>query len=372
MPNRLRSTEEVYAALDGAVPELPALREAAGGTPLFLVGGTVRDLLLARDRTDLDVAVEGDAAAVAARLGGAVLEHERFSTAKARLGETEIDLAQTRAEDYAQPGALPDVRPAGLEEDLARRDFTINAMALPLQGEPRLIDPYGGRDDLATGALRMLHPGSFADDPTRAVRGARYAARFGLQPEDETRRLLSTADLSTVSDDRRRAELLRLASEDVAADAVRFLAEWGVMDVGADAIELIEQAAELLASPPWSGIADRPRTLLAAAGGPSERATQLAEARPARPSEAVDLARGALPEDLAIARALGAEWLDDYVTEWRSVMLEIDGRDLIEAGIPEGPAIGRGLGAALRAKLDGEAQGREAELAVALQAARTS
>jgi tRNA nucleotidyltransferase (CCA-adding enzyme) len=372
MPNRLRSTEEVYAVLDGAVPELPALLEAAAGAPLYVVGGTVRDLLLGRGRTDLDVSVEGDAAEVARRLGGEVLEHERFSTAKATLGGAEIDLASTRGEDYAHPGALPDVRPAGIDADLARRDFTVNAMALPLQGPPGLIDPHGGRADLSEGVLRILHGDSLRDDPMRAVRGARYAARFGLVPDAETGRLLAGADLATVSDDRRGAELLRLAREPAAAEGFRLLGEWGVLDVPAEAAALIDRAAELLAAPPWSGVAERGRTLLAAAGGPTERARELAGARPGRPSEGVELARGARPEELVLARALGAEWLDDYVTRWRSVMLEIDGRDLLEAGVPEGPEVGRGLHAALRAKLDGEAAGAEAELDVALRAARTS
>ncbi|HKG36910.1 MAG TPA: hypothetical protein VKA89_10790 [Solirubrobacterales bacterium] len=372
MPNRLRSTEEAYAALGGAVPELPALVEAAEGAPLYVVGGAVRDLLLGRGRTDLDVAVEGDAAAVARRLGGEVLEHQRFATAKARPGGVEVDLAATRAESYPHPGALPEVRPARLEEDLARRDFTVNAMALPLQGEERLIDPHGGREDLEAGVLRVLHEGSFRDDPTRALRGARYAARFGLAPDDRARELIGEADLETVSEDRRRTELMRLAAEAEAAEAFRLLGEWRILDLDADAPGRVERVAELLAAPPWSGVADRSRALLVAASQPREPVTSLAAARPDRPSEGVQLARGARPEELVLARALGGGWLDDYVADWRSVMLEIDGRDLLAAGVPEGPPVGRALAAALRAKLDGEADGRDAELDVALRAARSS
>src|SRR5688572_17780951 len=131
MPNWLRNVEEVFAVLDGAIPELPRLIDAAEGQPLYVVGGTVRDLMLGRGRTDLDIAVEGDAAAVARRLGGEVTEHGRFGTAKVRLPpRSQIDLAGTRAESYPSPGALPEVRPAGIEEDLARRDFSVNAMAL--------------------------------------------------------------------------------------------------------------------------------------------------------------------------------------------------------------------------------------------------
>jgi tRNA nucleotidyltransferase (CCA-adding enzyme) len=309
---------------------------------------------------------------VARRLGGEAVEHERFATAKVRLGDIELDLAATREEEYSRPGALPDVRPAGIEQDLARRDFTVNSMALPLDGAPRLLDPHGGLDDLEGGVLRVLHAGSFRDDPTRALRAARYAARFGLEPDDETRRLLADADLTTVSDDRRRAELLRIAVEPAPAAALALLGEWGVLGLAPGTTDLVESVSELLAAPPWSEVAERDRTVLAAVEGPSERARELAETRPGRPSEGVELARGARPEELALARAMGGDWLDRYIADWRSVVLEIGGQDLIEAGVAEGPDVGRGLAAALTAKLDGQVQGREAELRVALEAAKRS
>jgi hypothetical protein len=109
--------------------------------------------------------------------------------------------------------------------------------------------------------------------------------------------------------------------------------------------------------------------MLVAALGPVGREAELAAAVPSRPSEAVELARDARPEELVLARAMGGAWLDDYVREWREVTLEIDGSDLTSAGVPEGPAVGRGLGKALRRKLDGEISGRDEELRVALEAA---
>jgi tRNA nucleotidyltransferase (CCA-adding enzyme) len=370
MPNRLRSAEDLYAVLDGAVPELAAVIEAAGGAPLFVVGGTVRDLLLGRGRTDLDVAVEGDAAAVAHRLGGEVSEHGRFATAQVVLAGAKLDLASTRAETYPAAGSLPEVRPAGIEEDLGRRDFTVNAMALPLQGSRALIDPHGGRADLEVGALRVLHDASFRDDPTRALRAARYAARFGFVLEAGTEELLRATDLNTVSADRRDAELRRVAREPAAPDALGLLAGWGLLDVRPEHLDLCRRCAELLAAPPWSAVAPRDRTLLAAARGPGARARELAGATPGSPSEGAEMARGADPEDLVLARAMGGAWLDRYVTEWRSVVLEVRGTDLMAAGIPEGPAVGEGLAAALRAKLDGETAGREDELRIAIEAAR--
>ncbi|MBW8059988.1 MAG: CCA tRNA nucleotidyltransferase [Solirubrobacterales bacterium] len=366
-----KPTDNLAEALRSAYPELAAVREAAGEDPVYLVGGAVRDLLLGRGRSDIDLVVEGDAAALAAGLGAEVVEHERFATAKARLDGHEIDIAAARAETYPRPGALPEVRPTGeIAADLARRDFTINAMAIPLHGEPQLIDPHGGCADLEAGVLRALHPRSFADDPTRALRAARYAARFGFELEPETATLLREADLGTVSAERREADLLRLAAEPEAARGFELLAAWGLVEPRPGGVELAGRVAELLSAPPWSGFARRDRAVLAAALGPAGGEEELAAARPPRPSEAVGLARGRDPAELVLARALGAEWLDRYLTEWRPVELEIDGGDLIAAGIPEGPALGRGLAAALRGKLDGEVAGREGELEAALEAAR--
>lgn len=370
MPSKRTTVESIVAALRAAHPELATIA-AATEDPVYLVGGAVRDRLLGHGRADVDVVVVGDAAALGRALGAPLAEHERFGTAKVEIGGHEVDIAGARAESYPRPGALPVVRPATeIEADLARRDFTINAMAVPLRGEARLIDPHGGRDDLEAGLLRVLHHDSFADDPTRAIRAARYASRFGFHPEAETERLLRAADLGTVSADRRRAELLRLAAEPRAAAGLRLLAGWGLLAPAPDGLALGERVAELLETELWSGMAPRADAVLAAALGPHGGAAELAAAAPSRPSEAVAAARHRDPVELALARALGAEWLDEYLREWRMVGLEIDGEDLIAAGVPQGPAIGRGLAAALRRRLDGEIAGRDEELAAALAAAR--
>lgn len=366
------SIEDLGAALAAAHPELDAVRAVAGGGDVYLVGGAVRDLLLGRDRADVDLVVVGDAVALAGRLGAEPREHERFATAKTQLDGHEVDLATARTETYPHPGALPEVEPAAsVEADLARRDFTINALAVPLRGEPRLIDPHGGRDDLEAGLLRVLHERSFADDPTRALRAARYAARFGFQLEEGTETLLRAADLDTVSADRRHAELLRLAAEPAATRGFELLAEWGLVELRPAGAELSVTVDELLAAPPWRHEVPRDRALLAAALGPAGGEEELAAAAPPQlPSQAVELAARRDPVELLLARALGAEWLDRYLLEWRDVKLEIDGEDLIAAGVPQGPALGRGLQEALRRKLDGEVSGRERELEVALGAAR--
>jgi tRNA nucleotidyltransferase (CCA-adding enzyme) len=365
--------ETLTAALWSAHPELAVIRDAAT-EPVYVVGGAVRDLLAGLGRADLDVVVEGDAAVLAARLGAEPREHERFATAKVEFDGHEVDIASARSESYPHPGSLPVVSPAAaIEADLGRRDFSVNAMAIPLSGEPRLIDPHGGRADLEADLLRVLHRASFTDDPTRAIRAARYAARLGLELEPETAALLRATDLDTVSADRRRAELLRLAGEATAPRGFALLREWGLLASRGGEDDLVERGAAQAATPLWVerlDPADRARALLAAALGPAGDERELASERPERPSQAVELARGHDPVELVLARALGAAWLDDYLQKWSAVSLTIDGADLIAAGVPQGPALGRGLTAALRAKQDGEITSRDQELATALAAAR--
>jgi tRNA nucleotidyltransferase (CCA-adding enzyme) len=363
-------SDDLGQRLRAAHPELATVA-ATAEEPVYAVGGAVRDLLLGRDRADLDLVVIGDARALAERLGGEPVAHERFGTAKATVGGHELDLASARTETYAAPGALPEVEAAGdIEEDLGRRDFTINAMAIPLGEEARLVDPHGGRADLEAGLVRVLHPRSFVDDPTRAIRAARYAARLGFELEPETERLLRATDLTTVSADRREAELLRLAGEDSGPAGLALLGEWGLVELREDGQALAARVARLLAELGWEEFGPKDEAVLRAALGPAGEEVELAAARPERPSEGSKLARGRDPVAVALARALGAEWLDEFVLEWRGVELEIDGSELIAAGIPEGPALGRGLAAARDAKIDGEVSGRDQELAVALAAAR--
>lgn len=372
------SDDNLTEAMRDAYPELETVR-AASEDPVYLVGGAVRDLLLGRGRSaNVDLVVEGDAAALADQLGPEVLEHERFGTATVRVGELEVDVAATRTETYAAAGALPEVTlGAPIEADLARRDFTLNALAVGLEGGG-LIDPHGGRADLDSGRLRVLHRDSFRDDPTRALRAARYAARLGFGLERGTEELVRVADLGAVSADRREAELLRLASEATAVRGFELLSGWGLIVLRAEGLKLVARVIELLSAPPWLGFAPTAPSVARAALGPdgvggagTVGEHELAAAEPGRPSEAVALAGRRDPGELVVARALGAEWLDAYLLDWRTVSLEIDGAELIEAGVPEGPAVGRGLAEALRMKLDGElSPGREQELAAAVTAAR--
>jgi tRNA nucleotidyltransferase (CCA-adding enzyme) len=363
-PARLRDRVDSLTAID-------ALHQIAERTSAYLVGGVVRDLLLGQEVTDLDVAIEGDVEALA-DLPGFNLERDGlFLTGRLEQGDVKIDVAQTRAESYPAPGALPEVRPASISDDLARRDFTINAMALAVGGDGQLLDPHGGLEDLRARLLRILHERSFVDDPTRALRAARYAARFSFELEPETGRLLRDTDLSTVSEDRIDNELRRIAAENDPAAALRLIADWGVMpsfDPGAP--DRVAKVTRLVSAEPWSEWVDRELAVKLAIVRPLPQIRELAAATPERPSEAVRLAEPWDPAQLIVARALGAEWLDRYAGDWRHLGLEITGDDLLAEGIPEGPAVGRGLEAARSGKLDGEIAGRDKELRIALAAAR--
>ena len=426
LPERLR-------ALRGMDRIVPALE---GAPPCFLVGGAVRDLLLECDPVDVDIAVEGDAEAVAeslaVALGGAVTAHERFGTATVTAGGVDaVNLAQTRRETYPEPGALPEVEPAGLDEDLGRRDFTVNAVALALNGDRagELSDPHDGRNDLRDGLIRILHPASFSDDPTRLLRAARYAARLGFALDADTERharvAAATGALMTVSGPRVRDELIDLLAEDEAPRAVELLCDLGLdralhPSLHGDS-ELVASAklgaAETGADPALVALAalTTSRTAPKRAAGDGEatdpagddraatadhapaldvwldrlglasraRDAVLRAARKApglvddlrgelRPSQLRDLLDGEPPEVLALALALGApaDPILDFVSRLRGTRLEITGADLLAAGLPESPALGRALAETLARKLDGEVTGRDDELRVAVAIAR--
>ena len=357
------------ASLIWTHPAIARVRDAAS-QPVFLVGGAIRDGLADFPVDDVDLVVEGDPVPLATSLDPRARVNDRFGTANLMIDGNPVDIATARTEFYIRPGALPEVRPGSLKEDLIRRDFTINAMAIPLSGESRLIDPHGGQADLERGLLRILHPRSFEDDPTRAIRAARYAARFGFTLEPETDRLLRRSDLATVSADRRRAELERLAREPSGRVAFGLLAGWRLIDLRRGGLKLVATVEELLKEPHWAALVPREQALVAAALGPEGAEQVLASMWPPRPGEGVEVAERRDPVELILARAMGADWLESYLTSWSKVGLEIDGDDLIKAGIPQGPAIGRGLRAARHKRLEGEIVNREHELAVALEAAR--
>jgi tRNA nucleotidyltransferase (CCA-adding enzyme) len=394
-----------------AQPRTARLAEAFAEVPgSHLVGGAVRDLLLDDEPVDLDVVVEGDgpaaARAAAEALGGGVREHGRFGTATVVTAELSFDVVSARAESYAHPGALPEVRPGSLDEDLARRDFTVNAIALALHAPElgRLTAFEGALDDLAQRTLRVMHAASFRDDPTRLLRLVRYGARLDFEPDARTdalaRDAVAAGAPATVSGARLGAELRLLVAERTAPAALTRAHALGLdhaLHAAFDPrLELVEPALSVL--PPdgradlvllaacctrfdraelreWLDRLEVPagerETVIAAALDAPVLAERLEHAH--RPSELRHLAAGRPVEEVAMAAALGPaepvrRWFDDV----RPVELEITGDDVVAAGVPEGPAVGQALEAAWRAALDDGVKGREGQLAAALAAAKGS
>jgi tRNA nucleotidyltransferase (CCA-adding enzyme) len=398
------------------------LELAAGREDVELVGGAVRDLLLGHTPRELDVVVADDALGfageLARRVGSLAGEnpderfestfHERFRTALVWWDGGRIDIASRRAESYSAPGALPDVRPGSLEEDLLRRDFTVNALAVALGGQRRgeLREAPHGLEDLHHGQLRVLHDASFIDDPTRLLRMARYAARLGFEVERSSatlaREAIAAGALGTVSGARIGAELRLALGEPGAVAALAAMSELGVLGalhprlrfegpVASKALALLpedgrpdlallavlvlplalrseDQHEEIVALlDRWDFPAgDRDRVVVAATAVP-RLIEELGEAE--CPSALRAGVFGVPLEGVALAGALGCEeparrWLQ----ETRHVRLEITGEDLLAAGISEGPEVGRRLEKVLKMRLDDELTGgREAELRAALE-----
>jgi tRNA nucleotidyltransferase (CCA-adding enzyme) len=368
----------------------------------YLVGGAVRDLLRGERHLDLDFTLEGDVVPLAQALGRsagarAVL-HPRFDTATIRGEGYELDLTHARRETYPRPGALPEVTPAGIEADLARRDFTVNALALRLT-EPagELIDPFGGRDDLQNGLVRVLHEASFRDDATRLLRAARYAARLNARIEAQTKAWLrrDLAYCDTVSGARLRAELERLFEDDAAAVVGTLLArDLGLLAAIHPALGLANEVAErwrqaLTAQPhparDESGfclllvdidaataeslatrlhLTGRQRKTLADFVDVSSVADRLAGA--STPAEVVALLEGHSPAaSWALGLRNGGRIADNcrrYLEHWRRVRPHLRGDDLIAMGIQPGPSLGELLGRLKLARLNGTVESREGEI----------
>ena len=251
------SPDEAFAALRAAPCGARALGVLARHPGAWIVGGAVRDALLGRPVGELDVVVEGDPEPVAQALGEVVAFHERFRTYDVVAPDgCVIDVVMARAERYEAPGALPDVRASGLEDDLLRRDFTVNALALSGTGE--LAAAPAALDDLEAGRLRVLHAASFRDDPTRLWRLVRYAVRLGFAPEPATDRLAFEAvrrgALATVSGDRLGAELRLALGEPHPLAALHAAQNLGLVDGLILDPAFVAQALALL--PPHEARAD--------------------------------------------------------------------------------------------------------------------
>lgn len=376
----------------------------------YLAGGVVRDLLLQRPVKDLDFVVEADAARFVRRLadllGGQVRSHGRFGTATVLLPDgTRLDVAATRRETYERPGALPTVTlGASIEEDLRRRDFTVNAMAIEITYRARIIDPFGGRSDLSRGVIRMLHEDSALDDPTRAFRAVRYAHRLGFRiarpSRKAIRRAIQAKAFDAVSGDRLRRELASVLTEENRGAAVRRMHRLG-LDAAIEPALVVPSAArrvrtaEELArhhgartgwlcgflawmAPAGTGELHRVTSRLAISGRERGRIEawprtlrRLAPGLAKRPPSEVSLRMRGLSEDEIVAAAAALPPADRRALlrhAGRRVSLAIRGADLLQAGIPAGEAIGAALARTLAAREDGRITRRE-ELSFAVRAA---
>ncbi|MEY2341185.1 CCA tRNA nucleotidyltransferase [Acidithiobacillus sp. IBUN Pt1247-S3] len=208
------------------------------GSQLYLVGGVVRDLFLAQPSQDWDLAIDGDVEPFLNALQSVGFQLDKrsvFGTASLQSAEgLRWDLARCRGEHYSQPGALPEVFPADIHADLLRRDFRCNAMALQLTPESfaQLLDPFAGREDLRMGILEVLHPRSFQDDPTRILRGLRFARRFafslGPQAQQQLQRLLNSNGFASLSGTRLFRELRLLLELADLPSNLRSFCDWGL------------------------------------------------------------------------------------------------------------------------------------------------
>lgn len=200
------------------------LKSGALGMRSYLVGGTVRDIILGRSHIDIDITVEGDAIklgkAIAKDTGASMTVYKSFGTCTLTFKDSsKIDLARARRETYKRPGAMPAIKPSTLKEDLKRRDFTINAIAASMMAKDfgKVYDFFNGSGDIKSGLIRVMHSRSFIDDPTRILRARRFAARYGFKIEPKTDVLMKKAlinrALDTVSPARIQKELMLISKE---------------------------------------------------------------------------------------------------------------------------------------------------------------
>jgi tRNA nucleotidyltransferase (CCA-adding enzyme) len=390
-----------------AVDALDALLDAAGhGVCVCAVGGTVRDLLLGRPFLDLDLVAETDAAALMRRAlpRTRVVAHARFGTATATVGGIRIDLATARRETYARPGVLPRTTPATLADDLVRRDFSCNAVALSLSGPPDVVDPAGGVEDIAAMHVRVMHDASFVHDPTRVFRAFRYAARLDFTIEHRTASLLTSAlpFVARVGGERLRREVelmlgdeppgaaLEAAHTAGALQAIHPALHWSAAKTdayqgGATMRDAAEYGFALLASGASTEESDEVVARLrlkraeieAVRGVAALRGVSDLLRRPElKPSGAALLLDRFPPAAIAAyARTTGnsiaREIMLRYLDLWRDTRPMLSGRDLIDMGVPEGPQVQRGLQLVRAARLDGWAQSRDDERALVMRFAKS-
>ncbi|MGM0471457.1 MAG: CBS domain-containing protein [Bacillota bacterium] len=385
---------------------------------LYIVGGLVRDLILGIKNLDLDLVIEGDgikfASQLAKELSGEVKEvHQDFGTAEVEVDDSlKIDIASCRVEFYEQPGALPEVENSSLKEDLFRRDFTINALAIQLNQEHfgRLIDYFGGKEDLEEGLIRTLHNFSFIDDPTRIFRAIRFANRYDFTIERLTKDLIKYAIeqdvVAGLSCGRLSNELELILAEERAPQMLESLKEFGLLEYFCADLTWTDQqhqlALELSQLIEWFTNLDSDlevdrwqlRLMLLAANLSSKQVDELADylnlnAKVVKRVKFVveeateklesltqrELARHeiyyqlkSLEEEELLYLVLIAEdevvqeRITTFLLELDRIELEVTGKDIIELGYQPGPYFKDALEEVKKKKLNGQLEGYQQEL----------
>lgn len=374
------------------------------GLQAYLVGGAIRDALLGLPVCDIDISVTGltpQFAEEAARaLNGDIAVRSQFNTFAVDASGRHIDLAMTRRETYSNSGALPTVFPGTIQQDLARRDFSINAMAVSINAASfgRLLDPFDGQSDLKTELVHVLHDASFRDDSTRILRAARYATRLGFTLETRTERILrrDSSYLDTISPARLRDEFERVLQESRAVSTLEMLYDLGVLRSINPALALGSQTSDALRRAEHSDYANKPSlylSILTYSMTASERGRFVERLQlNARWRQTVldtGLARSRIQDDPSVGafscgeiywrlRALdeaailgcsvyeedsiAARRLTLYLRELRHTRQILSGSDLLALGVPQGPRIGELLHDLLEARLNREIDTRQDEI----------
>ena len=383
--------------------------ELDGVESVYVVGGIVRDLIIGRELGDIDLSVVGDACAFAAefatRTGAPVPTESQFLTFKIDTsgsieGICSIDIVTARFETYLEPAALPEVSPAAVEDDLNRRDFTVNSMAILLSERDwgNLVDPSNGFGDIMRKRIKVLHDSSFIDDPTRIFRAVRYSTRLGFPIDPRTKDLISESlqNIDQLSGTRIRNEFELILNEHTRVDSLLVCEELGILGaispglrIGTRALQILEELAEdgrlssdiqdLLALATFGLNEDEAKQTVKRISDTSDwgesilgnaelaKTVTVLDQTDLRPSEVVEILRD-IP--LASIRAYieagptlpRRRRLVDYVETLRFVKPEISGGDLLEIGIPQGPTIGQLLEIVRHSRLDGQVKSRQEEL----------
>lgn len=413
--------------LEKLPPELKKIIDLAAevsretAMPAYLVGGFLRDMILGVANFDIDITVEGSGIVFARRLAkklkSAIRIHERFGTATLTLDNClKVDIATTRKEKYPSCACLPVVTSGSLKEDLMRRDFTINAMAVSIApgNEQKLIDPFGGKDDLAFGRIRILHDLSFKDDPTRILRAIRFEQRFDFKIEPKTLALLKEAIeaglLNKAHAHRTRDDLILMLKERDPLKQVRRLAGLGGLSFLSDKLKFSKSTQDLFKAvdkeicwfmkkysarrqldtwliyftallKPLSlaqlklvtaklGLRKGEEKRIISYCRDTHKLIPSLSKKGIRPAHIFSLLNPLSYEEIVLLRAAGSQnkYLKEYITDffeiYNGMRLYVSGHDLHGLGILPGPRYQKIFAQVLAAKLNGRVKTRRQELAL--------